>query len=101
MAGLFSFASALAAYTEEELKIAAWHNATAIGNGYDMRIDCDGRYIRWTEYGLRTNYGWQVDHIVPRAQGGPDTPSNVRARHHLGNARAGGILGNAMANMRR
>lgn len=88
-------------YSEEELKTAAWNNATPYGDGKTYRIDCDGRYIGFAEYGLLTTYGWQIDHIIPKALGGLDVPSNVRARHHLGNASAGGRLANALLNMRR
>lgn len=33
-------------YSDDELKIAAWNNATGDGDGSTYRIDCDGRYIR-------------------------------------------------------
>jgi hypothetical protein len=96
-----SLAYVLAGYSDEELRRTAWENAAAIGDGSYLRIDCDGHIICWPEYGLRSLRGWQVDHIVAKALGGPDVPWNVRARHWDGNARAGGHLGNALADIRR
>ena len=84
--------------SQEQLKEAAWQNATPVGDGSIWRTDCDGRYVHKQEYGLRSRYGWQIDHITPQALGGPDFPWNVRARHHLGNARAGGTLAAALTN---
>jgi hypothetical protein len=79
----------------------AWENATPFVDGREFRIDCDGRFIRWSEYGLYSTYGWQIDHIRPTALGGNDMLGNLRARHWEGNCSAGGVLGNAMANMGR
>jgi hypothetical protein len=101
MAAFGLLSNHLAGFSDEELKVAAWTNATPYGAGDVMRIDCDGRYVSWSDYGKLSTYGWQIDHIAPKALGGLDVPSNVRARHHLGNARAGGLLGNALANVRR
>jgi hypothetical protein len=78
--------------TDESRKRTAWANATPIPNT-DDRMDCDGRIIKWAEYGQLTTYGWEIDHINPSCLGGPDVLSNLRARHHLGNRSAGGILG--------
>ena len=74
-----------------------WHaytKAEAIP-GSDDRIDCDGRRIRWSEYGERASqFGWEVDHFpVPQCDNGPDELWNLRARHCTGNAMAGGLLG--------
>jgi hypothetical protein len=58
--------------------------------------DCDGRLIFLSDYGKNTAHGWHVDHKVPIALGGTDAPSNLRARHWLGNCRAGGLLGDVL-----
>jgi len=50
------------------------------------------RIIRWEEYSIRSDAGWEIDHIVPRAIGGSDILSNLRARHWLGYSTAGGLL---------
>ena len=78
-----------------EQRWAAWLNTQPTLLASD-RIDCDGRIIRWDEYGQDTAFGWHVDHITPVALGGTDEVRNLRARHYLGNCRAGGLLGNAM-----
>ena len=88
-----TFLSALLNPTDEERKVAAWQRARPI-TGSDpaiVRIDCDGRII-WLDHGLRSEYGWEIDHIVPLALNGLDTLSNLRARHWRGNSRAGGLL---------
>lgn len=91
-------AALTARYSQEQLMEAAWKCATPVGDGSIWRIDCDGRYILKQEYGLRSAYGWQIDHILARALGGQDVPWNVRARHHRGNAGAGGMLAAALSN---
>jgi hypothetical protein len=75
----------------ERRKRIAWSNATTIPSCED-RVDCDGRVIRWSEYGKTTECGWEIDHITPTAFGGLDVGSNLRARHWFGNRRAGGLL---------
>ena len=84
----------------ELLKRAAWNNALHI-YGSDDRRDCDGRVIRWSEYGTYSTYGWHVDHIIPVALGGTDDSWNVRARHWYGNTSAGGLLSAALAPFQR
>jgi hypothetical protein len=86
-------ATLLTEYTQEQLKAAAWRNSLPVGVGDIFREDCDGRLIHTDHYGKHTQYGWEIDHIMPKALGGLDIPSNVRARHHYGNALAGGFLG--------
>lgn len=78
--------------TEETRKQIAWGAATATLD-INERIDCDGRRIRWSEYGKLTEYGWEIDHAAPLALGGLDGLGNLRARHYRGNRSAGGILG--------
>jgi 5-methylcytosine-specific restriction endonuclease McrA len=77
---------------EQQQKAAAWSNATSTGH-WSVKIDCDGRIIRWEEYGMLSDSGWQMDHVVPRILGGTDALSNLRARHWRGNSIAGGHLG--------
>jgi len=82
--------------SDEEMrrKIAAWNAASAVigSNPAYERMDCDGRYIRWLDYGKLSQFGWEIDHIHPIALGGPDILSNLRARHWQGNRRAGARL---------
>ncbi len=83
----------LAGQTEDERrKIVAWSDARSLEDSPD-RIDCNGRVIRWSEYGKTTAYGWEIDHATPTAVGGTDVCGNLRARHWLGDRSAGGLLG--------
>jgi hypothetical protein len=78
--------------TDEERKTAAWIKARIIPR-YDsayVRMDCDGFLIRWVEYGLLSEYGWD-------AIGGSDGLDNLRARHWRANRSAGGRLGSILA----
>ncbi len=43
------------------------------------RLDAFGALIRKIDYGNRySRYGWEIDHIIPRKQGGSDDLSNLR-----------------------
>ena len=83
----------LSDYSDDTLNFIFQMAAWAIG-WPEFGIDCDRRLIRRSEYGLYTPYGWQVDHIIPVTAGGQDFIWNLRPRHWLGNAAAGGFLGN-------
>jgi hypothetical protein len=55
-------------------------------------FDCDGRLVRYSEYGKLSACGWEIDHTVPTSWGGPDLYANKRPRHWQGNRRAGGLI---------
>jgi hypothetical protein len=80
-----------AGFTEECRRLTAWNNVPNIPDQLH-KIDCDGRQIVLEEYGQYSGSGWQIDHITPIALGGPDIPSNWRARHWKGNSQAGSLL---------
>jgi hypothetical protein len=105
MANLNALARALSGSSEDdERKRAAWNNVPCLpGLAYTAteKRDCDGRFIRWSEYGSYSEYGWQIDHIRPAALGGGDEFANLRARHWRGNSMAGTVLGNALRNIGR
>jgi hypothetical protein len=83
----------LAGETEDErCKMAAWNRIDSLEDSSD-RIDCDGRVIRWADYGKTTAYGWELDQAAPAAVGGPDVCGNLRARHWLGSRITGGLPG--------
>jgi hypothetical protein len=60
-----------------------WHKArTSIGYPPQAyRYDDCNHVICFKEYGLETEYGWEIDHIRPIAHGGSDDPSNLRPLH--------------------
>ena len=78
-------------------KIAVWEKGTPIP-GWDpdiWRRDGYGNAIRYSDLGNRaSDYGWERDHIVALALGGPDTISNMRPLHWRANASLGGALSN-------
>jgi hypothetical protein len=57
---------------------------------YDPRLirkDLCGAWIRWDQYGNRkSQYGWEIDHVVPSSQNGSDSLSNLRPLQWQNNA---------------
>lgn len=80
-----NYYSALAyqkAKNTDNLKIqAVWEKGFILPN-WNPRIwrrDQFGRLINRYEYGNRqSTYGWEIDHIIPKSQGGSDHISNLR-----------------------
>ena len=85
--------------TDGQKKSYAWANAAAYAGDLSRRIDCDGRIVCWSEYGKHSALGWEIDHVNAIALGGGDYPANLRARHWMGNSRAGGLLGGLMGGL--
>ena len=59
---------------------AVWQKAQMV-SGYDpavYRKDCCGAWIKRSEYGQRTQNGWEIDHIQPVAANGSDDLSNLQ-----------------------
>ncbi|MDB5483913.1 MAG: hypothetical protein JWO83_4966 [Caulobacteraceae bacterium] len=81
----------------ERNKLAAWTACRTI-QGFsesEYRIDANGTLILWSHYGAQSEYGWEIDHILPSALGGADAVHNYRALHWRTNRQLGGLLGNA------
>jgi hypothetical protein len=93
---LFNLADGL---RRQELdKLAAWTACKPLQqlNPAVYRLDAYGNIIRWADYGTQSDYGWEIDHVLPSALGGPDHAVNYRALHWRTNRSLGGQLGNAL-----
>lgn len=89
--------------TLEERKRIAWARTKPL-NGLlaaafpsDARVDEAGRIICWSHYGRHDSpNGWEIDHHLPKALGGSDHWSNLRALSCSVNRGLGGLVGNAL-----
>jgi hypothetical protein len=98
--GRDQYAELISALTSlEQRKAIAWAKTRPLGLlGYshppEARMDEQGNIIYLSHYGRRdSEYGWEIDHRVPSALGGPDNGSNWRALHWRANCVHGGLLG--------
>ena len=74
---------------DEFVILAVWKKARIhlFYDADDVREDEHGTLIKYEEYGNRdSKYGWEIDHIVPKALGGGDDLSNLRTLHWRANA---------------
>ena len=68
----------------EDLKRAAWARTSPVSsaNAWDIRKDCLGNLVRYTDFGNRHSpFGWELDFILSRALGGATGPENLQALH--------------------
>lgn len=68
------------AFTEEEIQ-KVWEKGEIVPNNDKniWRKDQCSAWISRKEYGNRnSSYGWEIDHITPKANGGGDELSNLR-----------------------
>jgi 5-methylcytosine-specific restriction endonuclease McrA len=65
----------------ERQKQAAWEKAKKmlLRNPNLWKRDSLGNPIYKPAYGTEGKYGWEVDHIRPKARGGSDSPRNLQA----------------------
>jgi hypothetical protein len=86
----------MTSFIDEVRKRRVWERGHPI-EGFDptvWRHDDFGSVIRYEDYGARdADFGWEIDHILPNALGGPDAIANLRPLHCRRNAALGGILG--------
>jgi 5-methylcytosine-specific restriction endonuclease McrA len=77
---------------QESLKAQVWAKGTDIA-GYDRntwRYDKCGKLMKYADHGNRDSaYGWEIDHIKPKALGGGDDITNLQPLHWENNMRKG------------
>jgi HNH endonuclease. len=62
-------------------KQAVWEKGRRIPNlpNDQWRWDICGFVMQWSEFGNRqSDIGWEIDHIIPVANGGNDEPGNLQ-----------------------
>lgn len=78
-------------YTSQEIS-DVWNKATIVDNVNPkiIRKDYAGAWIRFADYGNRNSqYGWEIDHVKPLAQGGEDILSNYLPLQWQNNVKKG------------
>ena len=78
---------------EQQLRVLVWRKGSAIPayNPAQWRRDAYGNALSFAAYGDRnSDYGWEIDHILPVAQGGTDAIDNLRPLHWRANPGRGG-----------
>ena len=79
-------------FTEAEKKYV-WDNKATKVDGVDpdvFRQDYAGAWMRYADYGNRNSqYGWEIDHLKPLAQGGEEVMTNYLPLQWQNNVRKG------------
>ena len=74
--------------SDKQLIVNVWLKGDPIP-GYDPRVwrrDAFGNVILFSARGdRRSEYGWEIDHIVPLSRGGNDHITNLRPLHWRSN----------------
>lgn len=71
----------------ENLVEIVWQKATSV-EGYDStkwRKDFAGAWIQRSQFGIRSEYGWEIDHLMPKSLGGSDEIGNLLPMHWRNN----------------
>ncbi len=63
-----------------EMTAKVWAKASGNQNYMELEaFDISGRLMLWDEYGNRNSeFGWEIDHIVPREKGGHSVLENLQ-----------------------
>lgn len=75
----------------ESLKTTVWEKGNQIPN-HDpdvWRQDICGAFINFSEHGIASEYGWEIDHIRPTAKGGTTNLDNLQPLHWENNRKKG------------
>ena len=77
-------------FTESEIE-AVWKKAKIQANNNPdvFRKDYAGAWIRKSDYGKHTKYGWEVDHVKPLVKGGSNELDNLLPLHWRNNSKKG------------
>lgn len=73
-------------------KVEVWRKATPVEdvNKDVFRQDYAGAWIRFDDYGNRNSqYGWEIDHLKPLAQGGEEDMDNYLPLQWQNNVKKG------------
>ncbi|MBC3934315.1 HNH endonuclease signature motif containing protein [Undibacterium rugosum] len=66
---------------DEAMKLHIWNKASTVDHvdASTWRRDQCGAWIKYTEFGNRfSDYGWEIDYILPLAEGGVHEEKNLR-----------------------
>ncbi len=77
---------------DERTKSLVWNKGRPI-DGFDQRVwrrDACGYAMKYGDHGnTASDYGWEIDHIIPRSKGGQDVLVNLQPLYWENNRKKG------------